>query len=161
MVLETFLATTRPLASNPIRHRERSAMPDNSTIPADGETISKPDGNAGKRTTVWSHSMQIWHDKVPVGTEATDLLSPYTVTLRSIVDIVMQGITEVDTHVNCCVPNTTTSRTIHWRDWKDTRIGFQIPDHCINLRKMSADSRQRHHHAPLEPFQNVAICCVG
>jgi hypothetical protein len=77
MVLETLLATTHPLASNPIRDRERSAMPDNLTIPTDGDTMSKPDGNAGKRTTVWSRSsMQIWHDKVPVDTEATDFLSP-------------------------------------------------------------------------------------
>jgi hypothetical protein len=103
MVLETLLATTHPLANNPIRHRERSAMLDYSTIPADAETMSKPDCNAGERTsTVWSRSMQIWHDKVTVGTKATDFLSPCTVTLRSMVD-----------------------------------IGFQIPDHCINLRKKS------------------------
>ena len=126
MVLETFLATTRPLASNPIRHRERSAMPDNSTIPADGETISKPDGNAGKRTTVWSHSMQIWHDKVPVGTEATDLLSPYNVILRSIVDIVMRGkLVPRLTLMSMCTQH---DNQLHHPsgDRKETRIGFQI-----------------------------------
>jgi len=57
-------------------------MPDDSPILADGNNMSKRDGDAGKRLTVRFHSMQVRYDKIPVGTAPAEFLSPHTETLR-------------------------------------------------------------------------------
>jgi hypothetical protein len=82
-------AIANPPTTRPIWLRKGSAMSDHSTIPTDGNTMPKFYSDTSEGSPIWSISMQIWHNKKPVGATATDPFSPNTETLGSIMYIKM------------------------------------------------------------------------
>jgi hypothetical protein len=89
MVLETISPIANPSTIRSIRLRQGGAMPDHSPIPTDGNTMRKFYSDTGEWSPIRALSMQIWHQKIPIGTTARDLFSPNTETLGSIVDVEM------------------------------------------------------------------------
>jgi hypothetical protein len=110
----------------------------------------------GERSPIRALSMQSWHQKITIGaTTATDLFSPNTETLESIVDIKTLSISQVDAHVNC-VSHLLTVSSVHGCNWIKTTVCFQVPDHRVYLRKTVAPkSGQRHDHVPEQAFRNT------
>jgi hypothetical protein len=83
-----------------IRTGNRSAMPDNPPIPADGRAMAKADGNSIVHPPV-NASTHIGHDKVPSGSKGAHLLKSYsTDPLGEITNIVVCGVSHVKRHVN-------------------------------------------------------------
>ena len=149
MVPKSILPITNPYTIRSIKLQQGGAMPDHLPITTDGNTMCMFYSKTGERSPIRALSMQSWHQKITIGaTTATDLFSPNTETLESIVDIKTLSISQVDAHVNC-VSHLLTVSFVHGCNWIKTTVCFQVPDHRVYLGKTAAlKLGQRHNHIP-------------